>query len=141
MRKEVLLAIIFGVILGGIILYGINLANKSVSEISATPTPAIGNQISPTPDTANQTLQILSPSDNSVLFDAATTIKGIAKPGSHIAISTESDDFLTDTDSSGNFSTDIKLISGENNIKVVAVDSNEATSSAEITIIYTTTKL
>ena len=38
MRKEVILAVITGIILGGIILYGLNLANNSAQPQSAEET-------------------------------------------------------------------------------------------------------
>jgi hypothetical protein len=141
MRKEVILAVIIGVLLGGVILYGINLANNSSklnpdnneteeNNSKATPTPSkkLDNQVT-----------IIIPQDNSVVTESSITLKGSAKANANIAIISESDDLIITADNNGNFSSDVNLISGENTIAVTAVDDKQATSSASITVIRTTT--
>ncbi len=139
MRKEVILAVIIGVLLGGIILYGINLANKSSilnqdidnlldknSQTTPTLSPKKDDQIS-----------IVYPQNNSVITEDKITLKGVAKPNSSIAIITENDDLIITADTSGNFTSLINLINGENQVSVTAVDENQATSSASIIVIHT----
>lgn len=141
MRKEVILAVIIGILLGGVILYGINLANNSSkqnpdnneieennSKTTPTPSKKLDNQIN-----------IVIPQNNSVVTESSITIKGTSKPNSNIAIISESDDLIILSDNNGNFSSDINLISGENTITVTTVDDKQATSSASITVIRTTT--
>lgn len=140
MRKEVILAVIIGVLLGGVILYGINLANNS-SRTNGDDSELNGNSLilpSPTPNPENQ-ISFISPLKNSVVTDAQVTLKGTAKPNSNVAIITESDDILTTVNATGNFSSIINLITGENIITVTTVDGNQATASASITIIRTLT--
>lgn len=140
MRKEVILAVIIGVLLGGVILYGINLANNSSKTDSVNSDFDENSQTSPSP-TKNQENQIIfiSPLNNSVVTEAQVTLKGTAKPNSNLAIVTENDDILTTTNGTGNFSSNINLILGENLITVTVVDENQATSSASIYVIRTTT--
>lgn len=140
MRKEVILAVIIGVLLGGVILYGINLANSSSkTNLDTTNTETSTNEeASPTPiKLQTNTLSIVIPQNNSVVTDPQVTLKGTATPNANLAIVTESDDIITTADSSGNYSSPINLISGENTITVTSVDSNLATSSASITVIRT----
>lgn len=140
MRKEVILAVIIGVLLGGVILYGINLANNS-SRTDNDESELNGNsQISPfpTPNPENQ-ISFISPLNHSVVTEAQVTLKGSAKPNSNLAIITESDDILTTTNATGNFSSTINLIVGENLITVTIVDENQATPSSSITVIRTLT--
>ena len=141
MRKEVILAVIIGVLLGGVILYGINLANNSSSS-NDTESEIEGpsNKTTPTPTKkADNQVSITTPQNNSVVTEAIVTLKGSAKPNSNIAIITENDDIITTSDTSGNFSSEINLINGENTVSVTAVDDKQATTSASITIIRTTT--
>lgn len=140
MRKEVILAVIIGVLLGGVILYGINLANKSSKTDSVNNDFDENSQTTPSP-TKNQENQIIfiSPLNNSVVTEAQVTLKGTAKPNSNLAIVTENDDILTTSNGTGNFSSNINLILGENLITVTVVDENQATSSASIYVIRTST--
>lgn len=140
MRKEVILAVIIGVLLGGIILYGINLANSSSKINLDDQDPNKNTQETPsTVKTSENQISIIFPQGNSVVTDSQLTLKGSAKPNSSVAIITESDDIITTSDSTGNFSSLINLISGENLITITAVDENQATTSASIYVIRTTT--
>lgn len=140
MRKEVVLAIIIGVILGGIILYGINLANNSSSQNNKTKTE-LETKITdtPSPPEPKNQISIITPLNNSVVTDTQVTLKGVAKANSTIAIISENDDIITNADSKGNFSSTINLSSGENLITVTGVDDNQATASSTINVIRTET--
>jgi len=140
MRKEVILAVIIGVLLGGIILYGINLANNSTKTNSGGSTTENNAKESPTPvdKQANQ-VSIIYPQNNSVFTEAQITLKGSTKPNASLAIVTESDDVITTADSNGSFSSPINLINGENLITVTAIDEKLATASSSISVIRTTT--
>jgi hypothetical protein len=141
MRKEVILAVIIGVILGGVILYGINLANSS-SNLNSDETNQDGNGNQNTPTATKKSensVTVIFPQNNAVVTEAQLTLKGTAKANSNVAIITESDDILTVSDSAGNFSSPINLINGENMITVTAVDEKLATTSASISVIRTTT--
>jgi hypothetical protein len=142
MRKEVILAVIIGVLLGGVILYGINLANNSslINPSANTATKEGNLKVSPTPSSkpAGQ-ISIIFPQNNAVVTEAQITLKGTAKSNSSIAIVTENDDLLTTADSAGNFSATINLISGENVITVTAVDDKQALTTSSITVIRTAT--
>lgn len=140
MRKEVIFAVIIGIILGGVILYGINLANNSASPKDEASQNS-NNSESKSPEKNNTTHQILisTPQNNSVTTEESISLKGSAKPGANIAIISENDDILTATDSKSNFSSTISLISGENRITVTAVDDKQATVSASIYVIRTAT--
>ncbi|EKD52772.1 MAG: hypothetical protein ACD_61C00246G0005 [uncultured bacterium] len=135
MRKEVILAIIFGVILGGVILYGINLANKT---ISGTPSEATtDSQITPTPTVPEKSLSIITPQNHSVTSDKVVTLMGRATPASNLAIITESDDLIIEASPEGTFSAQINLIGGENTISVTELKKDYSTQVETITVIQT----
>jgi len=140
MRKEVILAVIIGVLLGGIILYGINLANNSSTDSVDTEDQGNNSQVAPTSTKKNGNLiSITTPQNNAVVTETTLSLKGSAKANSNIAIVTENDDILTVADANGYFSSDINLISGENIITVTSVDTTQSTASASITVIRTAT--
>ncbi len=142
MRKEVVFAIIIGLILGGIILFGIKIANQSAKE-AAVPATSSGQIASPTPipTTAKSNLSLTEPLDHAVVNTGSIKIGGKTLPNSTIAVESEADDALPAADGNGNFSTDFKLAGGENLIKITALLPNQTTESLTISVIFTTAKL
>ncbi|PIP85377.1 hypothetical protein COT86_03195 [Candidatus Collierbacteria bacterium CG10_big_fil_rev_8_21_14_0_10_43_36] len=136
MRKEILLAVIFGIILGGVILYGINLANKSATNLNENKTSATVAPIS-TPTPIQKSLSIVSPQNHSVTSDKLITITGRATPDSNITVISEIDDLIIETSPAGTFSAQINLIGGENTITVTELKSDNTTITEAITIIQT----
>jgi uncharacterized protein YpmB len=138
MRKEVILAVIIGVILGGVILYGINMANNAAAPVQtdSRTTETDDTSSTDTPKEQNST-SFIYPQDHAVITESKITLKGVTKPNSNIAIITEADNIITTSDSDGNYSSPINLINGENTISVTIVDPTLSTSSASITVIYT----
>ncbi len=138
MRKEVILAIIVGILLGGVILYGLNLANTSVKpEAKTTDKPSSSNQDQLSAQQTSDSISITYPTANAVITEASVTLKGTTAPGQNVAIITENDDILTVSDTSGNFSSPITLTEGENLLTVTAIDTQLATHSASVTVIHT----
>lgn len=137
MRKEVLYAIIFGIILGAIILFGIRLANNSVSSLisenESTTTDA------PTPSLERKSFEIISPQNHAVLTDKVITLLGRANPNTPLAITSESDDLLLESSPEGTFSAEINLIAGENTLTVTTLLKDNLTESQTITVIQTNT--
>lgn len=137
MRKEVLLAIIFGIILGGVILYGINLANKSTADLNQDKT-SVGPAATPTPTPTPQTsLSIVSPSNHAVTSEKIITLTGRAAPASNVAIVSEIDDLIVEIGPTGTFSAQINLIGGENTITLTELRADSSTTTSSITVIQT----
>ena len=140
MRKEVLFAVIFGIILGGIILFGINLANNSVKSnvpaVQTTPTP-ISVSNTPTP-TIKKLFEVLTPLDHSVITENTTTVRGVAEIGSSVAIISELNDLIVEVSPEGTFSAQINLDPGANNIKVIQANKDKKTDTISISVIQST---
>ncbi|MEK7524745.1 MAG: hypothetical protein AAB548_00015 [Patescibacteria group bacterium] len=142
MRKEVIFAIIIGLVLGGIILYGMQLANQSAKEAaSATGTPgAVVAPAAPTPAVESK-LTIAEPLNHAVVNTSTIKISGKTIPASTIAVESTEDDMLVTADAAGNFSTNIKLAGGENLIKITTLLPDQKTATIEVSVIYSTVKL
>jgi len=141
MRKEVILALILGILLGGVILYGMKLANQSASP---TPTgPDTTNTIpTPLPTPKIQTdLNIITPQNHAVVFSSTLPIKGTSRPDTTLIIVSEDDEKIIETTPQGQFETEISLVGGENNILINSFSSDTLIASASIQIIYTTSKI
>ncbi len=139
MRKEVSIAIIIGIILGGVILYGIKIANDSTmslgtpppSPTSVTPSPTSSNS-----NTKNTRLSVNSHVSGQVIFEKEIILAGKSISNSPISIIWEDDEVIQKTNESGEFSQKITLISGENNIQVDVVDQEKKLISETLKLYY-----
>ena len=143
MRKEVLFAIIFGLILGGVIIFGIRFANKAVqtvAPISPSPTPLTNNQpINPTPE--QSPLTISSPTNNSVVGQSSITITGKTFPNAIIAATSNEYEALSQSGNDGTFNLNFTLSGGENQIKIESKTNDGKSAKTDLLIIYTTAKI
>lgn len=137
MRKEVFIAVLLGGALGLAIAFGVwraNVAlksqgddNQKISVIgSSSPTPAAGQ------------LLITDPEENSLVSTETVTLKGKSEPRSVIMVTSQVDAVSTVSDNSGNWTTDVKLDAGANEILVTAVNEQGEEFSTQITITYST---
>lgn len=140
MRKEVIFALILGVLLGGVILYGINLANKaaSLNSTGKMVSPQPQGQTTPQPEPA---LSILTPDDHAVVFDSNLPIKGTTKPNATVVITGENDEKIVTADVNGAFETSYDLEGGQNIININAFLSDTPVATASIEVVYTTSKI
>ncbi|TSC84108.1 MAG: polymorphic outer membrane protein [Microgenomates group bacterium Gr01-1014_16] len=155
MKKEVFLAIAIGFGLGLVITFGIWTANKSLKDAqlaqqttpTATPAPTVvpsesRDEVGPTPSfPVTVTLTVTSPEDESLVNKDTVTITGKTAPGATVTILSEIGEVIVAPDNSGNFTADIKLEGGYNNITITAFDSTGNSNSQTLTITYTTAKV
>jgi len=134
MRKEVLLAIFAGIVLGLILAFGVWRANVALrskdtaqeeTEEEITQELAFG-------------LTIASPEDLDLLVDSPVTFSGMTKPLSWVGLSGENDDLLVQAQNDGSFKTEIELIEGVNEITITAFDSDGTPNSKTVSLVYST---
>lgn len=138
MRKEVILAIILGVFLGGVIIFGISLANKSVTNTTTTPSPA---QISPEQKLDVATLQLTYPEDNDVIFQDTVLLTGKTIANAWVAIIWPEGESIIQANQSGNWEQEIELIGGQNIIEITSTNGAEFQESLQFSLIYTTANI
>ncbi len=135
MRKEVLWAIIAGIVLGLIIAFGVYRINSSISGKKNNNT----SLSTPTPKPTNLgefKIVLDKPSDNDVVTQNTVTVSGLTKALSWITISGEDGDYIIQSDGSGVFSQDVSLVPGINQIRVTAFESAGAKSATGVLVIY-----
>jgi len=134
MRKEVTYAIVGGIILGLIVAFGVYRINSVVSGKShgagiATPTPQSG--------TLGEFKIVLDkPENDDVVTNDSITVTGLTKPLAWITLSGEQGDYTVQSDSTGAFSQDVKLIPGVNQIKVTAFEASGTESATQVLVVY-----
>ena len=133
MRKEVIWAIICGILFGLILAIGIYRVNKRVK--SQTKTPA-NIQKTPTTQLNEFKIALNKPENNDVLTEELTTIEGITRPLSNIIISTPLKDYFVKTNDKGIFNSEIELDGGVNQIQITAIDPKGAKSQNDLIVVY-----
>lgn len=133
MRKELLFAIIAGLILGLIIAFGIWRVNKTM-------TPSNGSQsqtsnASPTPN-AGFSITLANVEDLDVITVSPFKISGITKPNIKIAISAEEKDYILDSQKDGSFEKEVALIAGLNEIVIKAFDQNGESAELKLKVVF-----
>lgn len=138
MRKEVTIAIFAGLAIGLTMAFGFYRIN-SKNQASSVAEPTNNNEIPLDPDknTTNTGLTLTNMDDGDIYTDSPISISGISEPGSSILISTQSEDFIKQSNNDGTFSESIKLNKGINKIIVESLDENGVKlGSITNTVIY-----
>lgn len=146
MKKEVIIAIAIGFGLGLVITFGIWSANKALKQ-SAPQETQTADQETPTPTPTPITkptalsLTILSPENNSVSENGSVLIKGSTSPAAVVVILFEKGEKILEADSEGQFSSNISLTTGSNEIKIKAYDKQGNEAEKILTIVYSTAEI
>ncbi len=142
MRKEVSVAILLGFGIGLLVVFGVITAQTALKQHpqgarseqgSGIPTPSVSKS-----STSGHTIALTQPQDGQVFSDTSTSIAGSTSPLSHVAITTEQDQFFVDADGEGKFSQTVTLVSGENEIHLVSFSPGGDRTELVISVVYTT---
>lgn len=131
MRKELIWAGVIGIVFGLVIGFGAwrvrsSVAPKNTPNPTATPQPKVGQF----------KIAINKPNNLDVITQNPTNISGITKASSWVVVSTEEEDFLTQSINDGTFSLDVDLPAGLNHIKVTSINADGNTASQNILTVY-----
>lgn len=146
MKKEILIAIVIGFILGLIITFGIWTANKSIQENgNKSRTQENENQpiVNENPQNSEEkmSLSIISPQDNSLLDQEEIEITGKTSPLANVVILFEEGETIIQANEQGDFKETIELSGGANEITVTAVDQNGNEASKILNLVYSTAQI
>jgi len=133
MRKEIIFAILAGITFGLIIAFGVWRANVALRPDGASTTAP---EETTTDAQADFGITIAKPQDYQVITTSSTTFTGISKPNIWIVVSAEEEDYVEKTDGSGEFSIEVDVIGGVNEIIVTAFDIDGTESQEKLTLVY-----
>lgn len=105
---------------------GIYLLRQSQTQVSYT-TPSEQELFSLTVD---------SPKDGELAIDGEILVTGRTNPDSTVAVFTETDETIVESDSSGYFETTVKLSQGINSLNVTAFGENGQEKTESIDVVY-----
>lgn len=145
MRKEVLVAILLGFGIGLVVTLGIFTARKALKAggqpegQAESATPQAQAELSPTPAIEKKhSLTVTSPNDGSVTATEKISLAGLTTAGSSVAISGGETDTVVVSDDKGQFSAEITLVGGDNEIRITSFSPAGEKSEAVVTVVYST---
>lgn len=136
MKKEFVIAILVGLVMGLFITYGIYYSQKT-DEQEQLATTIQELEKTPTPDSIESSAQltIYNPSDESVTADTTTSVTGKTIPNAFITIFVNNKPIITQADETGNFSKTIELQDMSNIIQIYAIEEDGTEYKDERTVI------
>lgn len=134
MRKEILFAILAGVLFGLVIAFGIWRLNSSLNSNSPNNTQDTNQQ--QTNNNGELSISIAKPDNMQVFTSSTTTISGITSPNAWVVISGENEDWTIKADADGGFSQEVKLTGGVNQMVITAFDENLNSTNTNLDLIY-----
>ena len=145
LRKEMLIAIGMGLLLGGAAAFGmVKLPGAMQPAENTPPSPTTSSEIAtPLPTSfvsGSLSLDILLPENQSLSQEASVTVSGKTKPGITVAISSPIDEAAVQSDKEGAFSQQIKLTEGSNELVLMATDGTNEIEK-RIIVSYTSEEL
>jgi len=135
MRKEILFAIISGIVFGLIIAFGIWRTNIALKD-KKTLSPATSSSTPSPQQNSNIELAIAKPLDFDIIFENPVSLSGLTKSNALVVISTKERDFIVSPQSSGTFEKEFDLDPAINLLVITSVDDSGATFSKNLTLVY-----
>lgn len=141
MKKEILLSIIIGFVLGLAITFGIYTAKRASQTTFQKPEVSVLDENSDQSFNINQSISVISPIDQSIIKEGKTIVSGVTSPNSTVAILGEKGERIITADQKGLFESEILLESGENQIEIYSLTEEGKETNKVITVVYTTAEI
>lgn len=141
-KKEIILAIVIGLILALIIAGGIYRAQNAIRDINLKKTSKeINNSEKNKDDKSNELFLEIETEDNSVVSDGKIQLIGKTLAGTFIAITSDKNDYLIVPNELGSFSQELTLVKGANTINVTVYTKAGEKVEKKLSVVYTTASL
>jgi hypothetical protein len=125
MRKEVLLAILIGLVMGLFITYGVYQARQANDQKAATDVQELEQEPEPTTSVEKTgKLAVYNPEDETVIDSSTIKVTGKASASSYIVIYVNDEPTITKADETGNFSKEVELEQLSNVITVHSINED-----------------
>lgn len=136
MKKEFVIAILVGLVMGLFITYGVYYSQKTQEESQIVTTIQELEQLDEEPSTElNGKIVVYLPDDESVTDAKTTTVTGKTDPQDFIVIYVNDSPIITQADEAGNFSKEVQLQDLANIIRIHVVDEDGTDHVIERTVI------
>lgn len=138
MKKEIIIAVILGLIFGGIIVFGFYQSQRKISKTNPLNIKRLEPIASESGSMPLNRLVINAPYDGEIFSSDVATISGTTNPSSYIVIVSSNDDSIIQADSLGFFSSEFELQAGQNDITVYNFDQSGQTDKKQFSVVFST---
>lgn len=141
MRKEVIVAIVLGSLIGIAVAFGVWRANVALQQQREQETVVSGIEQalgSPTEDQEADGLIVIEPEDGSVVNKATITVSGKTDPEAVITLLYNEAETILTSEKDGSFQTEIELTGGPNEIKVISFNAQGDRREKILTVVFST---
>ena len=143
MKKEVLIAVVLGIIVGLVITFGMYTANtalqrKAQQTKDAVPIPTPS---SATLDAQHSSIIMYGPEDNMLTDKDKVRLSGSTSPNATLVIFVNDKEVIAVADGKGNFSAELSLVGGSNVITTISTDTNGKQDQDQRSVVFSTASL
>jgi hypothetical protein len=135
MKREVLFAIIVGFSLGLVITFGIYRAQKSIQNATQDNNEEQETEVEIASD---HVLTITQPNDGEIVDTDILSVSGVTTAGSLVSVVTNDDQVAVEADEFGNFSAQVEVSAGANEVIVSSFDKAGNQISKTLTVVFST---
>jgi len=143
MKKEVLIAVVLGIIVGLVITFGMYTANTALQrkaqqtkEAQPSPTPIANQQ-----EQAKSSIIMYGPEDNMLTDKDRVQLSGATDANATVVIFVNDKETITSADAKGNFSAELSLSGGSNVITTVVTNMQGNQDQDQRTVVLSTANL
>jgi hypothetical protein len=136
MRKEVMYAIIAGILFGLVVAFGVWRANATMNGNDITSAQTSPTETPKTTNPSQLNISLAKPDSFSVVNENSIGISGLTAPDTWVVVSGESIDYVIKSKQDGTFEQTVDLVPGINNILTTSLNLQGETSTASTLIIY-----
>jgi hypothetical protein len=141
MKKEVLIAIVLGIVVGLLITFGIYTANTALQRKSQKQQEQTTTQRGTDTNTQAGKIAVFSPEDNSIVATDTIQFSGTTTPNSSMVVFVNDEPYVTSSDATGNFAVELELEAGSNVITTIATDPNGIQEQEKRVVVFSTANL
>lgn len=141
MKKEIVFAVVIGLIVGLIITFGMYRARQAVSGTSVISTETASPATQSESSTKKEAFLVSEPQDESLITETQVRVSGQTFPNAAILILTAKNETVGQTDSRGNFSMTVTLENGANILTIRAFSDDHETLEVIRSVVVSTADL
>lgn len=141
MKKELLFVIGIGIIIGSIVVFGVYIAQNAIKQQNQEKIEKSSEEQTTLYEEKPHTLTITEPLDEIIVDSETIQVSGKTTPEAIIAIIAEENELLLTADKQGDFTTDVTLVGGANQITVSAFNNEGQKAEQILTVVYSTAQL
>lgn len=138
MKKEALLAIVIGILVGLGITFAIYRVRLTLLQNEPEESTLIESNITPSISPSTEKLLITSPLNESIVSSAQATVSGTAEGNEIVVVMVNDEEYITQADEIGAFAVNVTYSAGSNFITVTAISADGSQKTKELIVIFST---